>query len=92
MSLCEFTELVCLCKFAEVACLCEFAEVVCLCEFNLPKSLYINTSSKGISAVWKRMENKLYSNIACIKEVKVEIEVIKEGNKDVKDKIEEVKR
>ena len=38
------------------------------------------------------MENKLYSNIACIKEVKVEIEVIKEGNKDVKDKIEEVKR
>ena len=38
------------------------------------------------------MENKLYSNIACIKEVKVEIEVIKEGNKDVKDKIVEVKR
>ena len=39
-----------------------------------------------------RMENKLDSEIACIQEVKAEIKVIKEGNKDVKDKIVEVKR
>ena len=38
----------------------------------------------------ERINNKLDSNTACIKEMNADIEVIKEGNKDENNKIEEV--
>ena len=42
------------------------------------------------SKLLERINNKLDSNTACIKEMNADIEVIKEGNKDENNKIEEV--